>query len=103
MKYIILAAPIGDSLMVYPVIFPEYLTHSQVAKRMEHCVMWEHSHHAEVFSAGFCAPSQSGGMYVTRHGSESLRIDQNPDRVTKDNRLLNLPNALQGLVAKDIA
>lgn len=99
MKYIILVADhqkFGFK-RVYPFIFPEYCTHSEVAKSMIHMIGMETNDIPDVLSAGFCEPNALG-FEVTRHGSESLRIESSQSRGVKDTSMLNMPNAAQGIL-----
>lgn len=99
MKYVILVADhqkIGVK-RVYPFIFAEWCTHSEVAKSMTHMIGMETNVIPEVLSAGFCEPNTLG-FEVTQHGSESLKIKADRARYEADTDLLNMPNALQGIL-----
>lgn len=99
MKYVILVADhqkLGFK-RIYPFIFAEYSTHSEVARSMIHMIGMETNIIPTVLSAGFCEPGQLG-FQVTQHGSESLRLKQDSRQGDEDDRLLNLPNAAQGML-----
>jgi hypothetical protein len=97
MKYVILNTVCDGDERVYYVIFPELLTHSIVAENMQRAVRKETGRFAMVFSAGFCQ-GFAGGILVTDHGSESLRIERNNDAGLRDENILNQPNAMQGMM-----
>lgn len=100
MKYVILVADyqkLGFK-RIYPFIFAEYSTHSEVARSMIHMIGMETNVIPDVLSAGFCEPSTLG-FEVTQHGSESLKIKSDRGRCAADTDLLNMPNALQGILA----
>lgn len=104
MKYVILAVKFADTpstmMRVYPFVFPDYMVHAEVAKRMIQCVGMESGFIPEVHSAGFCN-ARNNAIQVVEHGSESLRIKSDPSRYDKDQRILNLPGALQGMISED--
>lgn len=82
---------------VYPILFPEYMTHYVVAEVMKVAVEEEIKIKPTVHSAGFCEISNDS-IVVSRHGSESLGIKRNGKQEPKDQRMLNMPNALQGML-----
>lgn len=96
MKYVILQAKIAGVDRVYPIIFPEALVHSEMAKQMQHMIGMEFGRVPSVRSAGFCHPS--GGRFDGHSGSESLNIKGNSARSDDDLRILNMPDAMQGIL-----
>lgn len=99
MKYVILVADhqkIGVK-RVYPFIFAEWCTHSEVARSMIHMIGMETNVIPEVLSAGFCETIGDEFAVIT-HGSESLKIKPDRSRCKHDERILNMPNALQGIL-----
>lgn len=97
MKYVILAVDEQDLgfTRVYPFIFPEYVVHSNMAEHMMHLLAMEEDKDAKVLSAGFC--SLHDNQWRCTHGSESLAIKSERRCELRDERLLNLPNAQQGI------
>jgi hypothetical protein len=92
MKYIVITAFGEDgSSRKFPIIFPEFLVHSEVAKYMERIVYRsaESIHHIETVSAGFYEV-HNGAV----HGfSESLGITSDP----ADKELIELWNYTKGV------
>lgn len=95
MKYVIIKTAESEIQRVYPFVFPEQLTHSEVAKWVQRAVECEFERPCEVYSAGFCDITPFGAYSVERHGSESLGIASNPNQISTDERILNMPNAFQ--------
>ena len=95
MKYVIIKTEVCGNARVYPFIFPEALTHSEVARWVQRAVEREFNYPGEVYSAGFCLLHTAGGFYVSKHGSESLKIATNEEHGDRDERILNMPRALQ--------
>lgn len=98
MKYVILVAEekaLGFS-RAYPFIFPEYLVHKHVAEHMVHLLGMEENKDSTVLSAGFC--HLHNGEWQTEHGSESLGIARDSRKGHRDHKILNMPNAMQGIL-----
>ena len=101
MKYVILVAK--DHKMqiarAHWFVFSEMETHSEVAARMQHMIGHETGIIPDVHSAGFCSINNDEfDCYV---GSESLKISKEDPgyvRSAADDRILNSPNALQGMI-----
>lgn len=81
---------------VYPIIFPEYLTHIYVGTVLKIAIEEESKLTPVICSAGFCNIHE--GRYIAEHGSESLNMKKNKREDSKDARILNMPNAMQGMV-----
>ena len=96
MKYVIIKATVAGIARVYPFIFPEALTHSEIAVAALRAVRQEFSVPTDVYSAGFCWMGNSEWGVTT--GSESLRIEKSREQSHKDERILNQPNALQNML-----
>lgn len=98
MKYVIVKALLVGIERVYPFIFPERLTHSEVAKWVEAAVMREFDDAgAKLYSAGFC--HLYGNQWQAKHGSESLNIRPDPRQEFRDQKILNMPEAFQWMLS----
>lgn len=99
MKYVILK--VAESKLgfvrVYPVVFPEYMTHKSVADALVHMMGMVESKEATVLSAGFCHIDRWEQWHCTR-GSMSLDINSDRKHDFRDQLVLNMPNAAQGIV-----
>lgn len=98
MKYVILSVKeekLGFT-RVYPFVFAEYCTHKFVAEYMIHMLGMKEDKDAKVSGAGFCHLHK--GEWQTDHGSESLGIKKDIRQGYKDHVILNMPNALQGII-----
>lgn len=99
MKYVIITIEVAELPRVYPFIFPERLTHSEVAKWVERAVTREFDNpDAKLYSAGFCHIHKN--EWQVEHGSESLRIKPDPRQGYLDHRILNMPDALQWMLPR---
>lgn len=96
MKYVILEYTANDITRVFPIIFPESLIHKSVADRMIHCIGWDLNHIPHVKSAGHC--DIWNGEWDCERGSESLGIKKSPVLDAGDKFILNMPDALQGML-----
>lgn len=100
MKYIILKGT-HDHLGIerlYPVIFPEYMTHCVVAHGVQNAFFKEEDAVLEVHSAGFCNIHYTDQEWTATRGSESLGIKRGAFNDDYDDaKILNMPDALQGL------
>ena len=97
MKYVILKAVHKTATRVYPFIFPEYCTHSEVAKSMIHMIGFETGDIPDVLSAGFGGHGE-GVFIVYNHGSESLKIKADKVALERDQRIFDMPDAMQGIL-----
>lgn len=85
MKYIMLKT---DNILV-PIIFPDFMVHSQVAKYMQHMLVRVHEMESEVRSAGNIQMDE-----VTCHGgSETLNKQFHP----KDSDIINTYDYAHGV------
>jgi len=100
MKYVILKGVDKINVTrVFPIIFPETLTHSEVAKSMRHMIGFDRDFIPEVFSAGFCDIDVDAGEFECERGSESLKIPKGTnDERLGDKKILNMPSAMQGIL-----
>lgn len=97
MKYVILTVEVAGILRAHPFIFSERDTHSEVARWMTNMLWREHNDEPHVYSAGFCDFGK-GSVEVVKHGSESLKLKSDPDCESRDEQILNMPSALQGML-----
>jgi hypothetical protein len=97
MKYVILQKKCDGFTRVYPLIFAEYMTHSIIAAAAIFAHMRECNEELSVLTAGFCN-IDARGNYECEHGSESLKIKKDKEVDQFDADLLNLPNAMQGII-----
>lgn len=97
MKYVILQKKMEGFTRVYPIIFPEYMVHSIMAAAAIFAHMRECKEELSVLTAGFCN-IDARGNYVCEHGSESLKIKKDKTVDQFDADLLNLPDAMQGII-----
>jgi len=100
-KYVILYQQRDGYLKVYPIIFTEHLIHAVVAQSVIHGTMREEGMELKVLSAGFCEMGDDID-WECQTGSESLRIEKekewNGERGRVDANILNMPNAMQGII-----
>ena len=94
MKYVIFSRDVNGVNRVYPVMFPEYMVHSVVAKAIIEAHDEKNMPGLVVESAGFT----NGEMGPVTHGSESLKIKADVERALIDLKILNLPSAFQGII-----
>lgn len=93
MKYVIIKCEVAGVDRGFPIMFPERLTHCEVANLMVQAVNIEfRAHGAEVYSAGFCYIYQD--RIQATSGSESLNIKKDKARTQQDERILNMPEAM---------
>lgn len=98
MKYVILVdkdTKLGVT-RVYPFLFPSYCTHKFVAEYMVHMLGMKEGKSAKVLSAGFCEVYEQ--EWQVEHGSESLNIKRDDKAGMRDYRVLNMPQAKQGII-----
>jgi hypothetical protein len=104
MKYVILKqADKSGYTRMYPVIFPEFMTHSTIAHGVQNASFREEDVALEVHSAGFCNWHYIDQEWIATRGSESLNVKRaaNDDGRAEDEydaRILNMPDAMQGLM-----
>lgn len=97
MKYVILKKnEAGGFTRVFPVIFPEHMVHSIMARAVADAHFRATQDGLEISSAGFCA--HDDGSWVCFRGSESLNIPKDSSKDAEDAKVLNMPEALQGIV-----
>lgn len=71
-KYIMFENKIGDSVVLFPVIFPDKITHKDVALVLRHCQPGWHNGGVKPVSAGMIEHITVDGL----HGhSETLELD----------------------------
>lgn len=99
MKYIILMnnKPDQGYSRAFPIIFPEYMTHSVVALGTIFAHDKEEKLKLDVLSAGICFIDPRGNWSCER-GSGSLNIKRSKELSKVDERILNLPEAFQGIM-----
>lgn len=98
MKYVIL---IVDNKQLgirraYPAIFPEYMAHATMAAFYAKAIKDETREDAFVMSAGFCEFFKDSVRCF--RGSESLKIKEDHKLSQLDTEIMNLPNAMQGVM-----
>lgn len=98
MKYVILRTEHEGFHRLYPIIFPEYLTHSTVAKCMANAILEECGSVPSIESAGFYDTRGVGQWARCTHGSESLGIKPDSKKELEDAVTLSAPAASQGIV-----
>lgn len=104
MKYVILKHNDKSGYTrMHSIIFPEFMTHSVVAHGIQNAVFREEDVALEVHSAGFCNIHFTDQEWIATRGSESLNIKRasNDDGRAEDEydaRILNMPDAMQGLM-----
>lgn len=97
MKYVLLTVKEEQLgfVRVYPFIFPEYVVHANVSEYMIYLLGMKEHKSAKVLSAGSCVLRR--GEYIAGSGSVSMDIKGSPARSKRDQRLLNMTEALQGI------
>jgi len=97
MKYVILLQKLPglETERAHVLIFPEYQTHSVVATGYTFSHLRMEGSELTLQSAGFCWLNDAG-MWEAHAGSESLKIPKGDG--SQDAAVLNMPNAMQGLV-----
>ncbi len=83
MKYIMIEVDAGGTKSISPVIFPEWMVHSEVATAMLRALKVP----SRIVSAGFCAPEDN--FWTCWGKSESLKLDTHPD----DSIIINMGDA----------
>lgn len=97
MKYVILEQKEEGFSRVFPILFPEYMTHAIVAMAMIFAHKRETQREARVKSAGFCYTGHIG-QWNCSVGSDSLRIPKDVNKTVQDEYILNMPEAKQGIL-----
>jgi hypothetical protein len=82
-KYIMFENKIGDLTILFPVIFPDKMVHSDVAAVLRHCQPGWHSKGVKAVSAGKIEHVEVTGL---GGDSETLNLEANPaDQHTIEN------------------
>ena len=86
---------------IFPIIFPEYCTHSFIAQVVKVAIDVEHaaSGKSDLLSAGFC--TQVAGAWRCSHGSESLGTPKDETMNEADEIALNMLEAFQGILLNE--
>lgn len=105
MKYVIIKADLNDVTRYFGFVFSERWTHSDFAEHVEDMIASERTgsktnwfrtyKNVSVFSAGFCG-IRDNAYEISRHGSESLHIKENDALESRDESILNMPEAFNG-------
>jgi hypothetical protein len=93
MKYVVLKVVNKGIERGIPIVFPDLLIHSEVAKQMQHMMLISHSMETEVVSAGFL--SLFGTKPECSGNSESLGIKS---RGEQDDQLITMYDYFHGVV-----
>jgi len=96
MKYVIRKLTLAGVERYYHVIFPEMICHSSIDEGLQRALYCDFKDPGEKFSAGFCHFYK--GEWQTEHGSESMNIKKDQRKGFVDYRVLNLPEAMNGML-----
>lgn len=97
MKYVILKENAGDVVRMHHLIFPEHMTHVVVSTAIQHQHFKETQQVLEPVSGGFCELNV-GYDWECERGSISMNILPDKEGSLSDSRILNMPEAMQGLI-----
>jgi hypothetical protein len=96
MKYVVIKVKEDGYTRVFPIIFAEYQTHSVVAALAIAAIDHEFKKTGTPLTAGTCWTTNDEWKCI--HGSESLSMPKNKSCNALDANILNMPNALQGII-----
>lgn len=100
MKYVILTVERKDLgfTRACPFVFPEHIVHSKAKENFTMLILRAEGICPDFLSAGLCHVGKDGHGFVCTSGSESIGHIGTQERSMADERILNMPEAMQGII-----